>query len=155
MKLLMSALLGVCVGLSTAAGAQDVTWRKDVEPIIKAQCGECHGSAEPEFSEWDVQRAKNKKLAPRMSTYDSLMGFVVWPATGAFMRRLDDGKGSPGAKPGNMYRYLGETDEERGKNLATIKAWLGEGAWNLNRWEKRGDVPGITMEQIGKVKAKY
>jgi hypothetical protein len=156
MKLLMSAVLGVCVGLSTAAGAQDLTWRKDIEPIIKAQCGECHGGEEPEFSEWNVKRASNKKLAPKMNTYDSLMGFVVWPATGAFMRRLDDGK-SPlaGGKPGNMNRYLGETDAERAKNLATIKAWLGEGNWNLNRMEKRGDVPGLTIEQLGKVKPKY
>lgn len=150
------AVLGLLMGLAAAAGAQELTWRKDIQPIIAKQCGECHGATEPEFAEWDVQRAKNKKLAPRMDTYGHFMGFVVWPATGALMRRLDDGKGSaPEGKPGNMYRQLGETDAERAKNLQLIKAWLGEGAWNLNRWEARGNTPGITKEQIDKVKARY
>jgi hypothetical protein len=54
-----------------------------------------------------------------------------------------------------MYKYLGDDDAERAKNLATIKAWLGEGAWNLNRFKERQGVPGITKEQLEKVKAKY
>lgn len=54
-----------------------------------------------------------------------------------------------------MYEYLGADDPERAKNLATIKAWLGEGAWNLNRWKERKEVPGITKEQLEKIKAKY
>jgi len=54
-----------------------------------------------------------------------------------------------------MYAFLGGTDQDRAKNLATLKGWLGEGAWNLNRWEARGSVPGITKEQLDKVKAKY
>ena len=72
------------------------------------------------------------------------------------MRRLDDGS-SPlaGGKPGNMYKHLGETDAERAKNLATLKAWVGEGGWNLNRWKARGDVPGVTKEQIDKLVLKY
>jgi len=36
-----------------------------------------------------------------------------------------------------------------------VKDWLGAGAWNLNRWNARGDVPGITKEQLEKIKAKY
>ena len=36
-----------------------------------------------------------------------------------------------------------------------IKAWLGDGAWNLNRWGARGDVPAVAKEQLDKVKAKY
>jgi hypothetical protein len=82
------------------------------------------------------------------------MNYVVWPATGAMMRRLDDGKAT-GGKPGNMYVFLGANDAERAANLKTIKAWLGEGAWNLNRWEKRGDTPGITKEQLDRIKARY
>jgi len=145
----------VLLGFSTAATAQDLTWRKDVQPIIAKQCGECHGASEPEFAEWMVRREKEKKLSPRMDTYAHFMGYVVWPATGAMMRRLDDGKGEgAGGKPGNMYRYLGDDNAERARNLAVIKAWLGEGAWNLNRWEARGKTPGITKEQIDKIKAK-
>ncbi len=156
MKILLSTVFGVCIGFSAAAGAQELTWGKDIEPIIKAQCGACHGSGQPEYAEWMVRREKEKQLASRMDTYAHFMNYVVWPATGAMMRRLDDGK-SPlaGGKPGNMYRYLGDSDADRAKNLATIKAWLGEGNWNLNRLEKRGDVPGLTIEQLGKVKPKY
>jgi len=36
-----------------------------------------------------------------------------------------------------MQQYLGDNDVERGKNLATIKEWLGEGVWNMNRWKER------------------
>jgi hypothetical protein len=54
-----------------------------------------------------------------------------------------------------MYKYLGETDAERKANLMMLKAWVGEGAWNLNRWAARGDVPGITKEQLDKIKVKY
>jgi hypothetical protein len=143
------------LGITVPAIAQEVTWRKNVQPIVVKQCGECHGPADPEFAEWMVLREKNKKLAPRMDTYGNFMGFVVWPATGAMMRRLDDGKIASDGKPGNMYRHLGETDAERAKNLAVIKAWIGEGGWNLNRWEARGSVPGVSKEQIDRVKAPY
>ena len=80
---------------------------------------------------------------------------IVYTDTGAFMRRLDDGANTADKKPGNMYKYLGETDAERAKNLVMIKSWVGEGGWNLNRWAKRGEVPGITKEQLDKLKLKY
>ena len=30
-----------------------------------------------------------------------------------------------------------------------------EGAWNLNRWGARGEVPDTSKEQMDKVQAKY
>jgi hypothetical protein len=39
--------------------------------------------------------------------------------------------------------------------LQIAPAWVGEGAWNLNRWAKRGDVPSITKEQMDKFQLKY
>lgn len=142
-------------GVAASAMAQDLTWRKDVGPLIAARCGACHGANTPEYNDWMLLGDdKRKTVAPRMDTYPHFMTYVVWPGTGAIMRRLDDGKAS-GGKPGNMHQYLGATDEERARNLKTIKDWLGDGAWNLNRWSARGDVPGITKEQIEKVKAKY
>ncbi len=140
--------------INSYANAQDLTWRKDVQPIVAAKCGGCHGANAPEFSEWMVQREKNKSLSPRMDTHSHFMGYVVWPATGAMMRRLDDGKAA-GGKPGNMYQFLGASDAERAKNLQIIKTWLGDGAWNLNRWGAHGKTPGITKEQLDRVKAKY
>jgi len=149
------AIAAAVACIATAAGAQDVTWSKDVGPIVAARCGACHGANAPEYNDWmALGDEKRAKVAPRMDTYPHFMSYVVWPATGAMMRRLDDGKAS-GGKPGNMYAYLGANDEERAKNLATIKAWLGEGAWNLNRWTARKEVPGVTKDQLEKIKAKY
>jgi len=147
----------VMLGVAAPAAAQELTWRKDVQPIIQASCAACHGTNSPTYEEWDLDREKwNKQnMGPRMDTYEHFMRFVVWPATGALMRRLDDGKNA-GGKPGNMHAFLGSTDAERSKNLKTIKDWLGgEGAWFLNRWEARGGVPAVTKEQLDKIKAKY
>ncbi len=137
--------------------ATDVTYRNDIRPLIKAQCGECHGDGAPTLAEFllDQEKYKKDKLGPRTDTYADLMQLIGWPDTGAFMRRLDDGSNSADKKPGNMYQSLGENDAERAKNLALIKAWVGEEAWNLNRWAKRGDVPAITKEQLDKLKLKY
>ena len=149
-------VLAIGFGLSTAGLAQEATWRKDIQPIIKKACGECHGKDSPSYEEWNLDRKKfeDNSVGPRMDNYSDFMRHVVWPATGSMQRRLDDGKSS-GGKPGNMYKHLGGNDQERADNLATIKSWLGEGAWNLNRWEKRGEVPAVTKEQLDKVKAKY
>lgn len=137
--------------------ATDVTYRNDIRPLIKAQCGECHGDGAPSLAEFllDQEKYKKDKLGPRTDTYADLMQLIGWPDTGAFMRRLDDGSNTADKKPGNMYKSLGENDAERAKNLALIKAWVGEDAWNLNRWAKRGDVPAITKEQLDKLKLKY
>jgi hypothetical protein len=90
-----------------------------------------------------------------MDTYADLIFFIGWPDTGALMRRLDDGKGAEGGKPGNMYAYLGTTEEERQANLGLIKEWVGKDAWKPNRWNARGNVPAITKEDLDKVKVKY
>ena len=71
------------------------------------------------------------------------------------MRRLDNGANTPNKKPGNMYRNLGETEALRSANLNLIKAWVGEGAWNLNAWQKDGDVPAVSKEQLDRLKLKY
>jgi hypothetical protein len=153
LRLLAAATLSA---LSLGAAAQDLTWSKNIQPLVKEQCGACHGASAPSYEDWNLDR-KNfeaKKIGPRMDNYTDFMRHVVWPATGSIARRLDDGKNADG-KPGNMYMFLGASDADRAKNLATLKAWLGEGAWNLNRWELRGSVPAITKEQLDKVKAKY
>ena len=152
-KTMMAA--AILAAASLPISADDVTWRKDVGPLIAAKCGACHGAKAPEFNDWMLLGdEKRKSVAPRMDTYPTFMSYVVWPATGAMMRRLDDGAAS-GGKPGNMYRFLGANDEERAKNFAMVKTWLGDGAWYLNRLKARGDTPGVTKEQLEKVKAPY
>lgn len=140
--------------LAVPALAQERTWRNDVKPLVDARCIQCHGATAPEYNDWRLlgETAK-KETAPRMDTYPHFMSYVVWPATGAMMRRLDDGKTN--GKVGNMYEHLGDSDEERAKNLQVIKEWLGEGAWNLNRWKERNGVPGISKEQLETIRAKY
>jgi len=154
--MLRSKLLFVLVAaLATSAYADDLTWRKDIGPLVAAKCGGCHGASAPEYSDWNLlAEDKRRTVAPRMDTYPHFMSYVVWPATGAMQRRLDDGKAA-GGKPGNMYQFLGGSDDERAKNLKTIKDWLGDGAWNLNRFKARGDVPGVSKDQLEKVKATY
>ena len=149
---------GIAVSLCLPApstAAAEPAWRSDIAPVVATKCASCHGAGAPEYNDWrQLDDAMRKTVGPRMDTYPHFMSYVVWPATGAMMRRLDDGS-STGGTTGNMYQNLGATDEERAKNLATIKAWLGEGAWNLNRFKAKGDIPGITKEQLEKIKAKY
>lgn len=156
----MRAKLLSAIALSSLAlngWAQEVTYRNDIRPILQARCADCHGDNSPPLAEFKLDEEKYRKAekGPRFDTYEQLLALIAYPDTGAFMRRLDDGSNTPDKKPGNMYRRLGETDAERSANLETIKAWVGEGAWNLNRWSRRGDVPAITKEQLDKLKLRY
>jgi hypothetical protein len=146
-----------CAAFPLAVLAADVTYRGEIRPLLKAQCDECHGNDAPQLAEFKTneEKFKKEKLGPRTTTYGDLIALVGWPDTGALMRRLDDGKSSADGKPGNMYKQLGENETERQKNLAVFKAWVGEGAWKLNRWEKRGEVAAITKEEVDKLKLKY
>ncbi|MGA8514568.1 MAG: cytochrome C [Burkholderiaceae bacterium] len=148
-------VLALCAG---AATAQEVSYRKDIAPLWQTKGIACHGSQSPERADFllDEKGFSAKSRGPRMDTYERFIAFIAWPDTGALMRRLDDGKNPlAGGKPGNMYLYLGATDEERVKNLALIKTWVGNDAWNLNRWEARGVVPGVSKEQLTKIKLNY
>jgi hypothetical protein len=151
-------ILSAMTLLGCAATAQEVSYRKDIAPLWQSKCVACHGAQSPELADFqlDEKGFAAKSLGPRMDSYGHIIGFIGWPDAGAIMRRLDDGKSAlAGGKPGNMHQYLGSTDEERAANLNLLKAWIGEGAWNLNRWEARGEVPAVSKEQMGKIKAKY
>ncbi len=141
-----------------AAIAQDVSYRKDIAPLWQSKCVACHGAQSPERADFllDEKGFAAKSKGPRMDTYERFIAFVAWPDTGALMRRLDDGKNPlAGGKPGNMNQYLGATDAERAANLKVVQAWVGEGGWNLNRWEVRDTVPAVTKHQLEKIKIKY
>jgi len=129
MKLKLLASLA-CAALALPALASDVTYRNDVRPLIKAQCIECHGDDAPALVDFlqDQEKYKKNKQGPRLSSYGDLIQLVAWPDSGALMRRLDDGSSSADKKPGNMHKYLGETDTERAANLTLFKAWLGMAA---------------------------
>jgi hypothetical protein len=156
---MLRTLIAGCAlfAVSTAGVAADVTYRKDIRPMWVKQCADCHGADSPYLGEFDENRKKfeSKRTGPRMDTYADLIFYVGWPDTGALMRRLDDGKSAGDGKPGNMYQYLGDTDEDRQKNFNLFKGWVGTDAWKHNRWEVRGKVPAITKEDLDKVKVKY
>lgn len=150
--------LFLVAGVSVASWAQDITYRKHIKPLWEQKCAGCHGAGSPYLGDYDEDRKKYDAMfkGPRMDTYADLVSFVGWPDTGAIMRRLDDGKSpAAGGKPGNMYQYLGGTEEERQKNLNLFKEWVGKDGWKLNRWEARGKVPAITKEDMDKMKVKY
>lgn len=151
----LAALMVASFSAPSAAG--DVTYRKDIRPLMEQKCFACHGSSSPyygDFAENTKKYAASMK-GPRMDTYADTLFFIGWPDTGALMRRLDDGTSGQSGKPGNMHGYLGSSDEERQKNFQLFKAWVGEDAWVQNRWKARGKVPGITKDQVSKMKLKY
>ena len=114
MRNFLYAFLGLVVVAGTAE-AQELTWRKNIQPIVQANCIACHGSDAPIYEEWNIDREKwtKQNIGPRLDTYAHFMRHVMWPATGSIMRRLDDGKVAPSGKPGNMYGFLAATDTER------------------------------------------
>ena len=152
----------VCVAIALPTLAADVTYRKDIAPMVKKYCAECHSAAAeaPSMAEFklDEEKYKKAKVGPLSDTYEHLLQLVNGNSTGALMRRLDDGT-NPYAKgkPGNMYKYLGETEAERAANLVVLKAWVvGEGnQWDMNGIKQRGDMPAITLEQLRRIKANY
>lgn len=132
--------------------AQDVKYRTHIKQIFNAKCLSCHGSTTPEYEEFNVEKDKWTKqgLGMKMDSYRQLVNFVVWPNTGAIMRRLDDGKNTKDGKPGNMYQYLGGTEEERQNNFSLFKQWVG--LWTLKR------LPELTNQEIlelDKIRQKY
>lgn len=144
-------LLGtVILAVSTVSWGGEVTYTKDIRPSVEAHCADCHGKdAAPEYDAF--KKEKEKWLAQgqgmRLDTYSHLVFFTAWPDTGSLMRRLDDGKGRKDGKQGNMYRHLGDTEEERQKNLKLFKEWVGK--WVLKKW------PEITKEELNGITVKY
>ena len=144
MKQLVLAIgLLTALTLTTAAFAADATYRREIKPLFDARCNNCHGEDSPEYKVFkqDKQKWIAQDLGPRMDSYTYLVYFTGWPDTGALMRRLDD------AKPGNMYEHLGDTDQERQKNLATFKSWVG--GWTLKRFD------ALTKEELAEIKVPY
>lgn len=151
-KIAYSALAAATVW-SAHVTAADTTYTKDIVPIFKEWCSECHGAESPVLHDFlkDEKKYVKEKTGPRMNSYADLIFYVGWPDTGALMRRLDDGKSTKDGKAGNMYSKLGSDEAERQKNLKIFKAWVGEGGWNMNRWTPRGGVPAISKEQLDKL----
>ena len=152
--MLKSILLVLFVGMELMvpalfASAGDVTYTSQMRTIFDVKCSFCHGQDAPEYGDFEEEKEKYIALSkgPRMDSYPNLIFFIGWPDNGAIMRRLDDGRNTKDGKPGNMYQYLGSSEEERQKNLALFKEWIGN--WNLNKW------PDVTKEEMNGLKVRY
>ena len=66
-------------------------------------------------------------------------------------RQIDSGD----ARIAYLKQVCGDDEQLRQKNLSVFKAWVGEDAWTLKRWKTRGGVPGVTKEEIARMKLKY
>ncbi|MFQ3573711.1 MAG: cytochrome C, partial [Thermodesulfovibrionales bacterium] len=113
MRVLILLLVFHAFVLSSFTMAEEVTYRKHIKPIFDKHCHSCHGKdSAPEYYAFkeDSQKWMSKGQGMRMDTYSHLIFYTAWPDTGSLMRRLDDGKVA--GKEGNMYKYLGSTEEE-------------------------------------------
>jgi len=124
-----------------------VTYQKDIGPLLDSKCSMCHGPKSPLVDDFKKEKEKYTKenTGPRMDTYPLLLEFVKGKDAGAIMRRLDDGQNKGDKKPGNMYSFLGKDEEERQKNLKTFKSWIG--SWSLKRKAE------LTEEELKQVTA--
>jgi hypothetical protein len=151
MKKLACLVVFYLVFFSVSEGlAEEITYRKDIKPIFDSKCSSCHGKdAAPEYYAFKEEKEKwlSKGQGMRMDTYSHLIFYTAWPDTGSLMRRLDDGRNTKDGKRGNMYQYLGSTEDERQKNLEIFRKWVGN--WTLKRWNE------ITKEEMDLIKVKY
>lgn len=152
MRLFKFKVILCTVLITTLTGivfAEEVRYLTHIKPIMDSKCIKCHGADTPEYDAFKAEKDKwlSMKKGPRMDTYSHLIFYVGWRDTGAIMRRLDDGKGTNDGRPGNMYIFLGENEEERQRNLRLFKEWVGY--WTHKRWHE------ITKEELDKIKVKY
>lgn len=138
------------IALSAVADAEDVRYTTHIRGIVEQRCLGCHSSAAaPEYDAFKAE--KEKWLAAgqgmRLDSYSHLIFFTGWPDSGSLMRRLDDGTNREDKKPGNMYQHLGNTEEERQKNLKLFKEWVGN--WTLKKWSH------ITKQEMNSIKVRY
>jgi len=139
----------VLLASALSANAGDITYTSRIKELVTEKCISCHGQDAPEYGEFEKNKEKFIALSkgPRMDSYPHLIFFIGWPDSGAIMRRLDDGKNTKDGRPGNMYQYLGSSQEERQKNLALFREWIVN--WNLKKW------PEMTKEEMNGLKVKY
>ena len=145
----LALFLGMALAMPFASEAEEVKYTTHIRQIVDANCIGCHGADSPEYPAFKADKKKYETASkgPRMDSHSYLIYYVGWPDNGAMMRRLDDGKNTKDGKAGNMYQYLGSTEEERQKNLGLFRAWVGN--WNLKRW------PDVTKEDLDALKIKY
>ena len=126
-KLLASALvlgLGLLAGCSGEGPNKPVSFQKDVSPILKAACAECHTAPDGEGYQ---------KSGLAVSTYEELMkgtklGPVIIPgqSLNSSLNRLVEGR--PGVNPSIQMPH-GKVKLPEAQ-LALLRQWVDQGAKN-------------------------
>jgi ankyrin repeat protein len=135
----LSLCLAIVTGISTAQTAtpSKVDFGRDVLPIFRAQCGDCHGPAK--------QRA-GMRLDRRSSVMKSFSRRVV-PGSSAnsfvYHRLVGDGYGA----------QMPPTGALRPEQIATIKAWIDQGAEWPDALANEVDLPPFDSRAIAMVDA--
>ena len=128
-------------------------YQTHIKQLFDVKCLRCHGSTAPEYEQFNVEKDKWVKqgLGMKMDSYRQLANFVVWPNTGAVMRRLDDGKNMTRWKTRQHVSVLRRYREVEGEKSFTVQAVDKNWAWT-----KR--LPELTKEEIlelDKIRGRY
>ena len=114
------ALLGG-IAMLTACSLKNVSYSKDVQPILSKNCSECHAPGKPGFEASGLDT----------TSYGSLMkggkfGPLVKPgdAFTSALNMLVEGRASPSIRMPHGKEKLGSGDTE------ALKVWVNEGAKN-------------------------
>jgi hypothetical protein len=126
MKLYISAILTTCLGVTSLSASAEVSFNRDIKPILSNNCFECHG---PD--------ARARKRRPRLDTFEgatSITRFKKYPVVpgdpdaSEIVKRIlsdDESYRMPASKSGKTL-----TQEQ--KNL--LIQWIAEGAQYDKHW---------------------
>ena len=116
----MAILLTACILLS-ACGQKQVSFKADVQPILKQHCLECHGAS----GQGTVASGLD------LTTYETLMkgtryGSIVKPgdSLSSVLIMLVEGRANPAIKMPHGKETLSKD------KVATLRAWVEQGAKN-------------------------
>ena len=79
LRVILGSLL--IAGMSGPSWAQDVTYRKHIQPLVAQKCGGCHGAGSPYYGDFSEDKKKYEAAlkGPRMDSYADLIFFIGWP----------------------------------------------------------------------------
>ncbi len=119
--LIFGAASAACVAVLTACSPKNVSYSKDVQPILTKNCSECHTPGKPGLQASGLNT----------STYETLMkggkfGPLVKPgdALTSALNMLVEGRAHPSIRMPHGKEKLSTGDIE------TLKVWVTEGAKN-------------------------
>ena len=61
-KHILALIATTAAFVALPALAQDVSYRKDIAPLIKKQCAECHGADAPTYKEFTFQTVSKTQI---------------------------------------------------------------------------------------------